>query len=268
MENSCFFIVIVTLSLLLKCTTLCSGRNFFNSSTDQDALLAFKATISRDSYAILANNWSTNSASVCYWIGVSCGIKHQRVTALNLSGFHLRGTVAPHLGSLTFLRSLDISFNNFTGILPDELSNLRRLKEINVGFNSFTGEVPFWFGTLPELQHIHLNNNTFTGKIPPSLFNTTSKLQTLNLQYNQFTAGSMPYGGIPTQLGNLTSLKYLWLGANKLTGGIPKQLGNLTSLNSIYLGVNNLTGGIPKQFGNLTSLNSLSLHNNKLTNLI
>ncbi|KAG8375421.1 hypothetical protein BUALT_Bualt10G0098300 [Buddleja alternifolia] len=88
------------------------GINSFNSSTDQDALLAFKATITSDIYGILANNWSANNTSVCYWIGVSCGIKHQRVTSLNLSGFHVRGTVAPHLGNLTFLRSLDISFNN------------------------------------------------------------------------------------------------------------------------------------------------------------
>ncbi|KAG8370722.1 hypothetical protein BUALT_Bualt13G0012900 [Buddleja alternifolia] len=281
MENSRFYIVFTL--VLLKCTTLCPATNFLNSSTDEDALLAFKASVTSDPYGILANNWSTVT-SICYWIGVSCGIKHQRVTTLNFSGFHLRGTVAPHLGNLTFLRSLDISFNNFTGIIPDTLSNLRRLKEINVGFNSLTGQVPCWFGSLNELHHIHLNNNTFTGRIPSSLFNSTSKLltldmgynflggivpqeignfsslETLNLEFNQFTVGSFPYS-----IFKVSSIRTINLRKCRLSGDIPTQLGNLTSLNSIHLGGNKLTGGIPKQLGNITSLKRLELPQNKLT---
>ncbi|KAG8374369.1 hypothetical protein BUALT_Bualt11G0124700 [Buddleja alternifolia] len=288
MENSCFFIVVITFLLLLKCTTLCSSRNFFNSSTDQDALLAFKSTISPDSYGILAHNWSTNSTSICFWIGVYCGIKHQRIIALNLSDFNLRGTVAPHLGNLTFLRSLDISFNNFTGIIPNELSNLHRLKEINVGFNFFTGEVPSWLGILPKLQHIHLNNNTFTGKIPPSLFNTTSKLQTLNLQFNQFTAGSMPYGifkmssirdidlrgcslssTLPSDLCNNTpKLKTLYLSRNQLYGKIPPYIYKCRDLEELRLSNNHFDGNIPSEIGSLVNLKILYLGNNNFEGVI
>ncbi|KAG8378361.1 hypothetical protein BUALT_Bualt08G0129400 [Buddleja alternifolia] len=281
MENSCFFIVVVTLLLLLKCTTPCLGRNLFNSSIDQDALLAFKINITPDSYGILAKNWSTDT-SVCYWIGVSCGIKHRRVTALNLSDFNLRGTIAPHLGNLTFLISLDISFNNFTGIIPDELSNLRHLKEMNVGFNFFSGEVPSWLGNLPEIQHIHLNNNTLTGKIPLSLFNTTSKLQSLNLQYNQFTAGSIPYGifkmssirdinlrgcslsgTLPSDMCNNTpKLKTLYLSMNRLYGKIPPTICKCRDLEELLLSYNHFDGNIPSEIGSLVNLKILALGNN------
>ncbi|KAG8378351.1 hypothetical protein BUALT_Bualt08G0128300 [Buddleja alternifolia] len=281
MENSCVFIVVVTL-VFLECPTLCSGINSFNSSTDQDALLAFKATITSDPYGILANNWSTNNTSVCYWIGVSCGIKHQRVTALNFSGFDLGGAVAPHLGNLTFLRSLDISFNNFTGILPDELSNLRRLKEINVGFNAFAGEIPSWLGILHELQHIYLNNNTFTGSIPPSLFNSTSKLltldigynflggnvpqeignfsslETLNLQYNHFTAGSMPHG-----IFKVSSIRAINLRGCSLSDMLPSDMCNsIPKLKMLYLSRNQLFGQIPPNIYKCRDLEDLRLSYN------
>ncbi|KAG8378350.1 hypothetical protein BUALT_Bualt08G0128200 [Buddleja alternifolia] len=281
MENSCFFVIVVTLALL-EWSTLCSGINSFNSSTDQDALLAFKATITADPYGILANNWSANNTSVCYWIGVSCGIRHQRVTAINFSGFDLGGAVAPHLGNLTFLRSLDISFNNFTGILPDELSNLRRLKEINVGFNSFAGEIPSWLGILHELQHIYLNNNTFTGSIPPSLFNSTSKLltldigynflrgnvpqeignfsslETLNLQYNHFTAGSMPHG-----IFKVSSIRAINLRGCSLSDMLPSDMRNsIPKLKMLYLSWNQLFGQIPPNIYKCRDLEDLRLSYN------
>ena len=107
-----------------------------------------------------STNWSQNT-SVCYWIGVPCGLKHHRVTALNLSGYDLAGTVAPHLGNLTFLRCLDISSNSFTRILPFVLSKLRRLKVMTMGTNSFTGEIPTWLGNLPQLEKLYLYTNIF-----------------------------------------------------------------------------------------------------------
>ena len=39
-------------------------------------------------------------------------------------------------------------------------------------------------------------------------------------------------GTLPAQLGDLGGLLYLNLGGNRLTGGIPEELGNLTSLSS------------------------------------
>jgi len=53
-----------------------------NITIDQSALLALKAHITDDLHEFLATNWST-STSVCNWIGITCGAKHLRVTALN-----------------------------------------------------------------------------------------------------------------------------------------------------------------------------------------
>ncbi|KAL2513232.1 LRR receptor-like serine/threonine-protein kinase EFR [Abeliophyllum distichum] len=209
-----------------------------NLTTDQEALVAFKTRIISDPNNILANKWLTNT-SICNWIGVSYSRKWQRVTTLDFSNFGFSGTIAPHLGNLTFLSYLNISSNNFTGIIPLELSHLRRLKVINMGSNNFIGVVPSWLGTIPELQHIHLDNNSFSGSIPTSLLHNNSKLQTLQLAYNFLN------GNIPQEIRNLSALEYLYLRFNMLTGSIPFGIFNKSSLRELDLDDNSLSGWLP-----------------------
>ncbi|KAK0578742.1 hypothetical protein LWI29_015517 [Acer saccharum] len=144
-----------------------------NITTDQHALLALKDHIKYDPTNLLAKNWTTSS-SICTWIGVTCGVRHHRVTVLNISYFGLAGTIPPQLGNLSFLQVLAIGNNSFFGSLPDELAQLRRLKRINFMFNSFHIEIPSWFGTLSKLQYLFLNNNNLVGTIPLSLGNLSS----------------------------------------------------------------------------------------------
>ena len=72
-------------------------------------------------------------------------------------------------------------------------------------------------------------------------------------------SGNQLTGSIPTQIGNLSSLRELYLQNNQLTGSIPTQLGNLSNLWLMFLGRNQLTGSIPTQLGNLSSLRHLRL---------
>ncbi|KAH6776719.1 hypothetical protein C2S52_014280 [Perilla frutescens var. hirtella] len=213
----------------------------FNFTTDQYSLIAFKnSIIISNPNSTLLKNWS-NHTSICRWTGVTCGTKHRRVTALNLSGLGLVGTIPPPLGNLTFLRSLDISSNTFTGFIPSELSKLRRLEKINVGCNNLGGEIPPWLGALPELRHVYLNNNTFSGRIPTSLFNN-SRLQNLDMGYNFLD------GNVAEEIGNLYSLKSLNLAGNQLRGFMPNGIFNISSLVEIDVRYNRLGGELPNDF--------------------
>ncbi|TQD86175.1 hypothetical protein C1H46_028251 [Malus baccata] len=156
-----------------------------NFSTDQSALLALKAHITSDPQNILTANWSSASNSdICKWVGVTCGARHHRVMALNLSHMGLAGVIPPHLGNLSFLVELGLKNNSFHGPLPEELSRLCRLKAIDFQNNNFMGTIPSWFGSFAKLQTFILADNGFSGFIPTAIFNL-SALETIMLSRNQ-----------------------------------------------------------------------------------
>ncbi|XP_042412932.1 LRR receptor kinase SERK2-like isoform X7 [Zingiber officinale] len=89
---------------------------------------------------------------------------------------------------------------------------------------------------------------------------------------NHFSIRSLPgnniIGGIPEQLGNLSSLTNLDLENNCLSGEIPASLGKLSKLQILILSQNNLTGNIPQSLTNLDSLNDIRLAFNHLSGQI
>ncbi|KAM4088136.1 hypothetical protein ACB094_07G048000 [Castanea mollissima] len=230
-----------------------------NITTDQSALLALKAHITDDPYKTLASNWSTStSTSVCNWIGITCGSKHLRVTALNLSHMGLSGTIAPQVGKLTFLSHLSFRNNNFHGSLPNELASLRRLEVVSFGLNNFSGMLPSWLGFLSKLQVLYAYANSFNGSIPESLGNISS-LKVLHLSENNLS------GRIPKSLGNCTSLEIIHLDDNDFTGEIPQEIVTLPNLTEVTLANNSLTGHIPNATFNSSKIEVISLYMNQLS---
>ncbi|KAK8312586.1 hypothetical protein V6Z12_D01G052600 [Gossypium hirsutum] len=251
--------------------------------TDQSALLALKDHVIHDPENVLTTN--------------CCGSKHRRVTALNLTGLGLVGTLPPHLGNLSFLSLL-------------YLSNLRRLRYLNFGNNSFSGEIPSWLGSLTELRRLFLGQNNFkgleflylfgnqiSGSIPSTIFNISS-LQEIYLSYNMlsevidFTSnnltGHIPKdmfdhlpnlkglywslnllsGRIPASLFKCKELQMLSLSYNQMEGSLPIEIGNLSMLQYIYIGRNHFEGEIPKQIVNLTLLMAFDCSHSNFTGII
>ena len=77
-------------------------------------------------------------------------------------------------------------------------------------------------------------------------------------QGNQLTS-------LPSEIGQLTSLKQLDLHDNQLTS-LPAEIGQLTSLKWLHLSYNQLTS-LPAEVGQLASLTELGLSYNPLTSL-
>ncbi|KAL4273963.1 hypothetical protein GQ457_13G004660 [Hibiscus cannabinus] len=229
--------------------------------TDQLALLTLKDHIIHDPQNVLATNW-TVSTPVCNWFGVSCGSKHRRVTALDLTGLGLVGTLPPHLGNLSFLSLLYLTSNSFHGRLPVQLSNLQRLKYLSFANNSFSEEIPSWMGSLTELRRLYLFLNNFKGVIPFSL-GYLPKLEFLSLEENQIS------GLIPSSIFNISSLQAIGVGNNMLSGSIPYVPRDLLSLQVIDFTLNNLTGHILEDmFDHLPNLKRLYLNYNQLSGRI
>ncbi|PIN23774.1 Serine/threonine protein kinase [Handroanthus impetiginosus] len=220
-----------------QCLMACLATALTDINNDGSALLALRSRLTIDTSHVLYRNWS-DPTSVCSWIGVTCGSRHQRVTALDISAMGLAGDLPPEMGNLTFLVYLNLSSNSFHGILPKELAQMRRLKVIDFKFNNFTGEIPYWFRFLRELHFLNLRNNSFTGVLPNSISNV-SKLEMLDLSYNSLE------GKVPEEIGNLYNLKSLIMQFNKFSGPIPITIFNISNLEILALTRNNLSGELP-----------------------
>ncbi|XP_035544973.1 receptor kinase-like protein Xa21 isoform X3 [Juglans regia] len=253
-QTTCFLIFRFLTLLLLQpyMSSLSTDAKILNITTDQSALLALKAHISYDPHHILTTNWSS-STSVCNWVGVTCGSRHQRVIALNLSNNGLVGTIPPHIGNLSFLVSLSIRNNSFHGSMPNELSHLYHLKLLHFRYNEFSGEIPSWIGLLTKLQRLILVSNNFEGPMP-SIFLNMSPLQYIDLSNNTLS------GTVPPEVGNLTMLTDLYLDNNNFEGSLPSSLFKCKQLQYLdFESNNNFKGKLSPEVGNLTMLTYLNL---------
>ncbi|KAJ9567624.1 hypothetical protein OSB04_003590 [Centaurea solstitialis] len=201
--------------------------------------------------------WDQTSSSPCNWTRVLCDDRAQRVVGLDLSGLRLTGPVSPHIGNLTYLRSLQLQNNQFNGLLPETITNLLSLQVLNISFNNIQGTIPPNIGRCIELTVLDFMQNQLSGSIPQAL-TLLPNLQTLNLARNRLS------GPIPPSIANLSSLSTLNLGTNTLSGTIPSDLSRLRNLKNLDLNINNLTGTIPPSIYNMSSLKSLAVASNDL----
>ncbi|KAL6126732.1 hypothetical protein ACLB2K_074777 [Fragaria x ananassa] len=269
------FLHVLTLLLfinLLQPTTVVSS---LGNETDHLALLKFKEPIVADPHGFL-NSWN-DSVHFCKWGGITCGRRHQRVTALKLLHLELHGTISPYIGNLSFLRTFSLLNNSFSGKIPQQVDHLFRLRDLTLSYNMLEGEIPVNLTLCRELRIINSASNRLTGKIPSEI-GSLMKLVFLNLQINNLT------GGIPPSLGNLSSPATLSLSGNNLVGNVPEELGVLKSLSFFGISLNNLHASIsnasqlqeldleennfvdqvPASLGKLPNLQFLSLEFNKL----
>ncbi len=127
-----------------------------------------------------------------------------------------------------------------------------------------TSQVSTWYGVTVgggRVTELSLTFNQLSGSIPSSI-GVLVNLQYLYLSNNHLS------GSIPSTIGNMTNLQYLQLNFNQLSGSIPSTIGNLTNLLDLELQGTQLSGSIPSSIGGLVNLQYLILSNNQLSGSI
>ncbi|KAL6270397.1 hypothetical protein ACE6H2_027308 [Prunus campanulata] len=100
------------------------------------------------------------------WTGVTCSPgKQYRVTALNLTGIGLSGSLAPNIANLTALRHIWLGGNKLSGNIP-EMGSLKELQSLHLENNQLEGLIPQSLRKLPKLREIFLQNNKVKGDVP------------------------------------------------------------------------------------------------------
>nr|GEY23678.1 leucine-rich repeat-containing protein [Tanacetum cinerariifolium] len=136
------------------------------------------------------------------------------------------------------------------------LFHIRSLELLNISTNLFEGEIPGdGFGNLTKLVRLSVRYNNFNGSIPSQLFQLTN-LRYLTMSYNYLD------GVLSPEVGKLRYLESLYLHGNSLSGNIPREIGNLTNLRDLGMGSNLLEGKLEPELSSLRNLSTLDLSNN------
>ncbi|XP_060184611.1 putative receptor-like protein kinase At3g47110 [Lycium barbarum] len=257
-----YTVVVSLLTFSLLPYDFCSRAN----ETDKMLLLEIKNMIIDDPLRIM-DSWN-ETKHFCDWPGVSCGLRHRRVTVLDLSSLKLSGFLSPSISTLSFLRVLKLKNNSFPGEIPSELLYLARM----------VGKILDELCQLPSLKYLVVKENNLSGSLPPCLFNQLSMVA-IDVGTNHIE------GNLPSLLGitlpNLSKRTGPWKAVehmeilvdfNHLGKGEDDDLSfvntfvNYTCLELLELNTNNFGGALPPSVGYLSyELIEFSLTNNHIS---
>ncbi|KAG5550633.1 hypothetical protein RHGRI_015545 [Rhododendron griersonianum] len=186
---------------------------------------------------------SLNSSPIPSSIGDLANLRH-----LNLSNSGFSGQIPTGLSLLTRLVTLDLSTHNYLGnrSLKIEKPNLSALfgnhggvvelylDGVNISANGYEW-VQAISSSMPNLRVLSLSNCYLSGPISDGIDNSSTLfslryLETLNLAYNRLNSSL-----IPSNIGDLTNLRYLNLSNSGFSGQIPIGLSLLTRLVTLDL---------------------------------
>ncbi|WCJ33271.1 disease resistance family protein / LRR family protein [Euphorbia peplus] len=181
------------------------------------------------------------------------------LTRLRLVWNFFNGPIPDGFAKLKSLEVLELSNNlDLQGHLPGFFGSLSKLKSLDLSANSLTGGVDEFFNGFSgnpknSLVSLRLSSNSLSGELPESL-GVLSNLQHLILSGNSLS------GSIPGSIGKLSFLKELDLSYNKMNGTIPESFGQLSNLIDVNLMSNSWKGTLREtHLMNLKSLQNIRI---------
>ncbi|WVZ15027.1 hypothetical protein V8G54_012593 [Vigna mungo] len=239
------------------------------------------SSLSKLCYLDLGNTWSLGEGTpIPSFLGSMTTLIH-----LDLSNSGFMGNIPPHIGNLSNLAYLDLSYavngtissqiGNLSNLLyldlrsyysfignDDWLSSLSKLEYLDLGGSNLSQsfQLLHTLQLLSSLKHLHLSECTLPRYNQPSFLNFSSLL-TLDLSQISYPS---TISFIPKWVFGLKKLVSLFLYNNYIEGPIPDSLRNLTLLENLDLNENSLSSSIPHWLGVLSHLKFLDLSRNNL----
>ena len=212
----------------------------------------------------------------------------QNLKKLYIFNNNLSGPIPSEFGELVNLEHIYLNGNNLSGSLPPGIENLEQLTRLYLYDNQITGEFPCNMCDIDmswgNPSSVKVYDNQFCPPYPECIQNNIGVQDTSNCEFlpiTQYEIWDKCYmvestdsinlgntglsGPIPSSIGYLINLKYLYLHKNNLSGSVPSEIGNLEYLTHLYLYENDLSGELPNEIGNLEELKYLLLYSNNIS---
>lgn len=157
------------------------------------------------------------------------------------------------------------------GVACTSIGGVKRVTRIDISSNCvISGTIPSSIGGLGALTFLGFHGdyvggvwrrNSMAGSLP-SQIGLLTKLVGLNLGASNFS------GSLPSELGNMRSLTYLDIHINLLSFSVPTEIGLLTKLVYLDLSQNRLIGTLPSDLGSMAALTFMSFTLNSIKDVI
>ena len=218
-----------------------------------------------------------------------------KLTNLQVIHFNLNAmsfSIPTEIGLLSnSLLKFDCSTNFLTGSLPQELKALSKLELVDLSFNDVEGQIfdfsPYW----PNLEALYVGFTKLNGSFPADPHQSTRNLTVLDvralaqltsipttiglmttLKHLQFASllyeSTTMTGTLPTELGLLANLEFLFMEDTEVNGTIPSEFGQMSKLQILNLGKNDLSSSIPSEISHMINLHYLNLARNQLSGTV
>ncbi|KAF8025336.1 hypothetical protein BT93_F2240 [Corymbia citriodora subsp. variegata] len=236
--------------------------------------------VSPKSFANLSSSLTYLSVGSCSLRGIfpDSVFRLPSLTTLNIGDNPDVSGILPKSNWTSPLKSLSLSYTNFSGEIPDSIGNLKNLIVLALELCKFTGHVPSSLADLKKLQILYIGDNSFKGVVDFEIFTKLDNLQELAVsQELNVTHSTLKYPfpklemlslyfcnltKFPYFLNSLKRLKYLDLSFNRISGEIPTWFWGISrdTLETLILSHNHLEGGI--QLLHWKKLSYINLRNN------
>jgi len=203
-------------------------------------VLGMDHTVLTQRYALAVLYYSTNAVKTEYvespkpWISAHLWLSESDVC-------EWRGIIC---NNLAHVEEIKLERNNLSGRLPMELKILSStLHTLDLSSNDIA-MVGSEYNVFTEMTQMHTllmdDNYLFHDNGLPSQFKSMERMQKVRLSYNLFE-GPLDGHGV---LSSWTKLTHLEIESNYVSGSIPSVLGQMSNLVYVYLRRNNLNGNL------------------------
>ncbi|CAB9524665.1 LRR receptor-like serine threonine-protein kinase At4g08850 [Seminavis robusta] len=171
---------------------------------------------------------------------------------------NLVGTIPEEIYMLSSLQTLSLSNNKLSGSIPTSIGRLSALEGLVIFDQPTDGNIPSEMGLLTKLKSVILNNGNHQGTLPVEFWGLT------NIATFAFTLTPNLQGSIPSEIANMSNLRWLVFDGCSLTGTLPKELGKIPSLEWLVFRDNMITGTVPSELGTASNLVIAAFRGNAL----